>query len=281
MVIPSAGLGTRLLPATKQQPKEMLPLLVKGGNGNLYLKPLLQVLFENLFDANFREFFFITGRGKRSIEDHFTVDYEFLRYLMIHNGNYSVQELDAFYEKIRKASVVFVNQSEPRGFGHAILCAKSPVGETNFLVHAGDDLVISKQNEYLQKMITTFEEKKAAAVFCVEEVEDPSRYGVVIGRDLGNNIISVDKVIEKPKIPPSKLAIVAIYLFSHEIFEAIEQTTTDSNNEIQLTNAIQRLIETGRSVYAVKLGPDEERIDIGTPLSYLDALNRLAKILSK
>jgi UTP--glucose-1-phosphate uridylyltransferase len=278
VVIPSAGLGTRLLPATKQQPKEMLPLLLRGVDGQLCLKPLLQVVFENLFDANFREFHFITGRGKRSIEDHFTVDNGLLKYLEACNNNGSMRELFIFYEKIRKSSIVFINQAEPRGFGDAVYCAKSPIGKNDFLVHAGDDLVISKDNRYLLRMMQIFDDKKAAAVFCAEEVDDPTNYGVIIGQDCKNNTILVKKVIEKPKASQSKLAIVAIYLFAPEIFDAIEQTPTDSHNEVQLTTAIQRLIESGRPVYAVKLSPWEERVDIGSPLSYFNALNRLSQI---
>ena len=158
VVIPSAGLGTRLLPTTKQQPKEMLPLFMKGIDGKLCLKPLLQVVFENLCDSNFREFHFITGRGKRSIEDHFTVDNGLLRYLEVRKNNGSVQELVAFYEKICKSSIIFINQAEPKGFGDALYCAKSVIGRNNFLVHAGDDLVISKTNQYLQRMIQIFED---------------------------------------------------------------------------------------------------------------------------
>lgn len=281
VVIPSAGLGTRLLPATKQQPKEMLPLLLKGIDGKLCLKPFLQVVFENLFEAGFREFHFITGRGKRSIEDHFTMDNGLLKYLEARDNNGSIQELVAFYEKIRKSSIVFINQSEPKGLGDALHCAKSSIGKDNFLVHAGDDLVISKDNRYLPRMMQIFEDKKAAAVFCAEEVDDPTKYGVVIGEEFGNNTILVKKVIEKPQVSPSKLAIVAIYLFTPEIFDAIEQTPIDSRNEVQLTNAIQRLIESGRPVYAVKLNPGEERIDIGNPLSYFNALTYLAKMANQ
>jgi UTP--glucose-1-phosphate uridylyltransferase len=266
-----------LLPATKQQPKEMLPLLLKGIDGKLVLKPLLQAVFENLFEAGFREFHFITGRGKRSIEDHFTVDNGLLRYLEAHENNGSIQELVVFYEKIRQSSIVFINQSEPRGFGDALYCAKSTIGKNSFLVHAGDDLVLSKDNQYLLKMMQIFEDKKAAAVFCAEDVDDPTKYGVVIGEEFGNKTILVKQVIEKPQISPSKLAIVAIYLFTPEIFDAIEQTPVDSHNEVQLTNAIQLLIESGRPVYAVKLNPGEKRIDIGNPLSYFNALNYLAK----
>ena len=112
-------------------------------------------------------------------------------------------------------------------------------------------------------------------------MEDPTKYGVIIGEEFEKNTILVKKVVEKPKVAPSKLAIVAIYLFTPEIFEAIEQTPIDFRNEVQLTNAIQRLIERGRPVYAVKLNPDEERVDIGSPLSYFNALNHLFKLNHK
>ena len=277
-MIPSAGLGTRLLPATKQQPKEMLPILLKGINGQLCLKPLLHATFENLFNIGFREFFFITGRGKRSIEDHFTIDKDLLKYLRIRNNLDSMNELSSFFNKIRSSSIIFINQSEPRGFGDAVFCSKFVINNDNFLVHAGDDMIISKDNHYLKKMMHVFEEKKAAAVFCVEEVSDPTKYGVVVGPELEEGIILVKKVIEKPSVPPSNLAVVGIYLFTPEIFETLEETPLDSYNEIQLTYSIQRLIEKDRPVYAIKLRSDELRIDIGNPLSYFQAINNLVKV---
>jgi UTP--glucose-1-phosphate uridylyltransferase len=277
VVLPSAGLGTRLLPATKQQPKEMLPIFTKGINGKLCLKPLLQAIFENLFSAGFREFNFITGRGKRTIEDHFTVDNDFLRYLESRDGNESARELDDFYEKIRKSSIVFVNQPEPRGFGDAVHCAKSSTGEEDFLVHAGDDLIVSRTNRYLSDLIEVFEDNEAQAAFCVERVNDPSKYGVMIGEKVAKKIHLVKRVIEKPSVPPSNLAIVAVYVFSPEIYGAIEKTQPDARNEVQLTNAIQQLIDEDCRVYGIELSPHVKRIDIGTPLSYFRALNLVAK----
>ena len=265
------------MPATKQQPKEMLPIFTKGINGRLCLKPLLQVVFENLYSAGFREFNFITGRGKRSIEDHFTVDNDFLRYLEDRNSSESAQELKAFYEKIRRSSIIFINQADPKGFGDAVHCAKLVTGEKPFLVHAGDDLIVSKRNRYLSDLIRVFEDNDAQAVFCVQKVSDPTKYGVVVGEKVARNVYLVKKVIEKPSVSPSNIAIVAVYAFAPEIYEAIEETPPDARNEVQLTNAIQWLIDKDCRVFALELGPLVKRIDIGNPASYFDALNLVAK----
>jgi len=277
VVIPSAGLGTRLLPVTKEQPKEMLPIFVKGANRKLCLKPLLQIVFENAYDAGFRDFCFITGRGKRSIEDHFTLDSSFVRYLKSRNKFGSAKELDVFYEKVQKSNIIFVNQPEPRGFGDSVYYAKSFTGAEPFLVHAGDDLIISKKNQYLFKLTQTFEKYEATATFCVEKVRDPRKYGVIIGERLADNVYQVKRIIEKPSAPPSNIAVVAVYAFNSKIYQAIEETLPDATKEVQLTNAIQQLIEQNYPVYAVELDSDEKRLDIGTPQSYLRALNLMAE----
>lgn len=281
VVVPSAGLGTRLLPATKEQPKEMLPIFAEGIDGKLCLKPLLQVVFENLYAAGFREFHFITGRGKRSIEDHFTVDNDFLRYLEDRNSSESARELKAFYEKIQASSILFINQPEPKGFGDAVHCAKSSTGRDAFLVHAGDDLIVSEGSHYLSHLMQVFEDNNAQAAFCVERVSDPTKYGVIIGKKVAKNLYQVEQVIEKPSVSPSNMAIVAVYAFTSEIHRAIEETQPDARNEVQLTNAIQRLIDCDFSVYALELGPHVKRVDIGNPLSYFNAMNLIAKQLNR
>ena len=273
VVIPSAGLGTRLLPATKEQPKEMLPIFAKSNDGELCLKPLLQIVFENLYDVGLREFGFITGRGKRSVEDYFTIDSGFVELLKNGNKLGLAKELDAFYEKVGSSHIAFINQPKPRGFGDAVHRAKMFTGTEAFLVHAGDDLIISKKNQYLQNLISAFEEHKASAVLCAEKVRDPRKYGVIIGDKVANNLYQVRRVVEKPSTPPSNIAVVAVYAFSSSIYQAIEETPPDANGEVQLTNAIQKLIDQKHSVYAVELSSEEKRLDIGTPQSYLEALN--------
>jgi UTP--glucose-1-phosphate uridylyltransferase len=281
VVIPSAGLGTRLLPATKEQPKEMLPIFTRDDNGKLCVKPLLQVVFENLHYAGCQEYYFITGRSKRSIEDYFTIDNEFLNYNRAENTTNTIKELAAFYDKIRKSNIVFINQPEPKGLGDAVYHAKRSTGNDPFLVHAGDDLIISAGNSYknssLLNLVHVFEEKGAAAAFCVEKAKDPTKYGVIIPEKIENKVYRVKGVVEKPAVPPSNLAIVAIYAFTPEIYRAIEETAPDKKGEVQLTNAIQRLIDHGRPVFAVEMDGAEKRIDIGNPASYLAALKVLSK----
>jgi len=275
VVIPAAGLGTRLLPATKEQPKEMLPIFVRGVNGKLCLKPLLQIIYENLYDFGFREFCFLTGRGKRSIEDHFTLDNVFIKYLKSRNKLGLAYELEAFYEKVRRSHITFINQPEPKGFGDAVYRAKSFTGREAFLVHAGDNLIMSKENQYLLNLMGVLDKYRASAAFCVEKVRDPREYGVIIGQKVADNLYRVIDVVEKPSKPPSDIAIVAVYAFRSNIYHAIEKTAPDANNEVQLTNAIQQLLNAKHLVYAVELRSEEKRIDIGTPEAYLRALNSM------
>ena len=277
VVIPSAGLGTRLLPATKEQPKEMLPIFVRGKDGKLCLKPILHIVFENLYDVGFREFCFITGRGKRSVEDYFTIDSGFVDILKNENKFGLAEELETLYRKIEKSSIAFINQPKPKGFGDAVYRAKSITGTEAFLVHAGDDVIISKRNRYLLNLANIFEKYEAAAAFCVEKVRNPRKYGVVVGSKVANNLYRVERVIEKPSKPPSNIAIVAVYAFDSRIYQAIEETPSDAGGEVQLTNAIQRLIDQKHPVYAAELGMEEKRLDIGNPQSYLASLKLMAR----
>lgn len=271
-VIPAAGLGTRLLFATKEQPKEMLPIFTRSVNGHLRLKPLLQVIFEELYDTGFRELCFIVGRGKRVVEDFFTPDDAFVEYLKRKKKFELAQELAQFYRKIKDSAVIFINQPEPRGFGDAVYTVRSFTGQEAFLVHAGDDLIVSKNNNHLIRLVDAYKRYNADVAFFVEKIKDPTKYGVIVGNKVGHNIYKVDKVVEKPLIPPSNLAIIAIYIFSPMIFQAIKKTQPDENDEIQLTDALQQLVEQKSNIYAIELNKDEKRIDIGTPESYWKAL---------
>jgi UTP--glucose-1-phosphate uridylyltransferase len=277
VVIPAAGIGTRLLPATKEQPKEMLPIFVRSFDGELCLKPLLHVIFENLYEVGLREFCFITGRGKRSIEDYFTIDNSFVEYLRDRNKADLAKELTVFYDNLRTANIIFVNQPEPKGFGDAVYRARSFTGTEPFLVHAGDDLIISNRKRYLRELNGVFEKYRPAVAFCVEKVRDPTEYGVILGEKIAGNLYRVRKVLEKPRKPPSNIAIVAVYAFGPEIYEAIEKTPKDANNEVQLTDAIQQLLSENHEVLGVSLNAFDKRIDIGTPLSYSRALSLLVR----
>ncbi|MCW4033592.1 MAG: sugar phosphate nucleotidyltransferase [Candidatus Bathyarchaeota archaeon] len=268
VVIPAAGLGTRLLPVTKEMPKEMLPIFVKNKKGETFLKPILQVIFEDLFDFGFSEFCFVVGRGKRAIEDHFTSDHGFVEFLRKRGKDDLTEGLEQFYNKLDSSTVIFVNQPQPRGFGDAIHKARSFTGMESFLVHAGDDLIASNNNDHLKRLLDADKKYNGHATFLVEEVKDPTKYGVIVGDEVNKGIYKVKEVIEKPSKPPSNLAIIAIYLFKPIIYDAIQNIKPDENLELQLTDAIQNLAMQNHNIYAVKLEKDEKRLDIGTADAY-------------
>lgn len=260
---------------TKELPKEMLPMFFENKRGKVSLKPMLQAIFEQLYDVGFREFCFIVGRGKRAIEDHFTPDWVFVEYLKGENKDKLVDELQEFYAKIERSTIVFVNQPRPKGFGDAVRRARSFTGSESFLVHAGDDLILSKDNGHVKKLIEAFEELKADAVLLVERVKDPRRYGVVEGVRFSEGVVKVERVVEKPKVPRSDMAIVAMYVFKPKVYQEIDEVEPDKSGEIQLTDAIQSLIDRGGMVYAVEL--EGKRIDVGTSEAYRNALNSTFK----
>jgi len=273
VVIPSAGLGTRLFPATKEQPKEMLPIFSKTTNGNTAVKPLLQMVFEQLHDAGFREFCFIVGRGKRSIEDHFTPDHNSISMLQGMGKSGPATDLDNFYGKLKTSTIIWVNQPEPKGFGSAVLMAQPFVQNERCLVHAGDTYIISKDVEHITRLVNTYERLNADAAFIVQEIEKPKQFGIIEGEKIENGVYKVRAAVEKPEKPPTNLAIMPIYVFHPVIFKALENTQPGKGGEVQLTDAIQKLIEWGLNVYAVKLNQDHVRLDIGSPETYWEALS--------
>jgi UTP--glucose-1-phosphate uridylyltransferase len=271
-VIPAAGLGTRLLPITKELPKEMLPVIALMKNGQPSLKPILQAIFEQLHDVSFREFAFIVGRGKRAIEDHFSPDDDFVQYLESNKRKDLAEELQEFYKKINDSNIVFINQPKPKGFGDAVGKAALFTGNEEFLIQAGDDLIISKNNNHLKRAANIFEQYDADALFLVEEVPNPRKYGVITGEETKPGIFQVTDIVEKPEKPPSNLAIVALYIFKPIIYKAIKEVEPDKSREIQLTDALKLLVDWNCKVYALKLKRNERRIDIGTAESYIEML---------
>ncbi len=272
-VIPAAGLGTRLLSVTKEQPKEMLPVFARGRNGELCLKPIVQLVFEQLYEVGFREFCFIVGRGKRAIEDHFTPDFPYVSMLDSKGKDGAAGDLEAFYKMVDGSTVVWVNQPEPRGFGDAILKAKSFVGSDHFMVHAGDSQFISRNADHLRRAMRMSEESKADALFLSMEVEDPKRFGIVEGETSANGVSKVKRVVEKPSKPASKLAIMPVYVFNNNIFKALESTATGFGGELQLTDGIQKMIDWNLKVYTTKVASSEIWLDIGSPDLYWEAQN--------
>lgn len=272
VVVPAAGLGTRLFPATKEQPKEMLPIFSTTSSGDMSVKPVLQVVFEQLHDAGLREFCYIVGRGKRSIEDHFTPDIDCIRNLEGMGKNGQASDLEEFYTKLKSSTLMWVNQPQPKGFGNAVLTAQPFIQNENFFVHAGDSTIISKEMDYIKKLLSAYERFNADAAFIVLEIENPKQYGIIEGDEVEPGILKVKSAVEKPEKPATNLAIMAMYVFHPIIFKALETMPPGKQGEIQLTDGIQKLIDWGLKVYAVKLNKDHAHLDIGSPERYWEAL---------
>lgn len=271
-MIPVAGSGTRLLPTTIEQPKEMLPIFAPSENGKIIVKPLVHLVFEQLYDAGIREFIFIIGRGKRVIEDHFTQDLDYTLHLNTQGKNHLATDLSAFYRRLDDSNLVWINQPKPLGFGDAVLRAKKTLGDEEFLVHAGDTYIVSVQNEHLHSLFEAFETEIPEAIFIVKQMTDVSQRGVMEGRELSLGFYQVDAVVEKPEYAVSNLAIEPVYLFRPSIFEALEKAKPCKSGELHLTDGIQMIIESGKKVLAWRLYDESLRFDIGDPEGYWEAL---------
>jgi len=272
VTIPAAGLGTRLLSATKEQPKEMLPVFAADKDGIPYVTPLVQLIFEQLFDLGMREFYFVVGKGKRAIEDHFTRDDDFLRRLTSRGKSSQALLLERFYRKIEASAIVWINQSEPKGFGDAVLTLQFLMSTAPFMVHAGDTCVISNGPSILERLTKQHAKGSSDVSMVLQEVTDPRQYGVAEVAQTKEEVLEVKRVVEKPEHPTSRLAIMPLYVFNPNIFEALRVTRPGQDDEIQLTDAIQKLIDTGHRVQAIKLLATDICFDVGTPETYWTAL---------
>ena len=274
IVISAAGLGTRLLPITKEIPKEMMPLFLRDKNSEVVVKPLIQIIFEQFFQQGLREYCIIVGRQKRIIQDHFMIDEEFLK--KIEKKSEYKQDLKNFYSMLNKSKVFWAEQSEPRGFGDAVKYSESFVGNDDFLVIAGDTL-IPKGDKVIKKLMNAKLKGKNDAILLLKEVPDPRRFGVAVINQTKNKDI-ITNVEEKPKNPKSNLSIVALYRFGPSIFKALNEIRS-GQKELQLTDAIQKLIDWGGNVSAIHLNENDHVIDIGTADSYLETIQKFKLIL--
>lgn len=268
-IVPVAGYGTRLLPATKSQPKEMLPVA---------RKPIVQYVAEELTANGLSQILYVTGRGKNSIENHFDLDPELNRMLEKTKKTDLMAELR--YEEMG-AQYYYTRQREQKGLGDAILCGENFAGEQPFVVALGDSILgLHANSRTLKKMVDLFEERGASAVVAVEEVprEETMHYGVIAPADSEGDIMRVVNMVEKPKPDeaPSNYAIAGRYVFSPIIFDMIRGVKPDKRGEIQLTDAIQQLCEEGKRVLAVKLPKTEKRYDIGNFPSYFETFVEFA-----
>ena len=267
-IVPVAGLGTRLLPATKSQPKEMLPV------GR---KPVVQYVVEELTRMGIHQILFITGPGKGAIENHFDTDHALIQILRERGKEELLAELE--FERTA-AQYFYTRQRRQLGLGHAVLQGKHFVGNRPFVVALGDSIIgLNAQSDVIQRMKEVFVSTRADGVIAFEEVprEDVHKYGIAAPGSDGDVFPLVD-VIEKPtqEEAPSNLAIAARYIFSPAIFDALEQTGFGTGGEIQLTDAVRLLLRNGGTVYGVRLRPGERRYDIGNFPSYFRAFVEFA-----
>jgi len=273
IVISAAGLGTRLLPITKEIPKEMMPLFLRDKNNGVVVKPLIQIIFEQFFQQGLREYCIIVGRQKRIIQDHFMIDEEFLK--KFEKKSEYKQDLKNFYSMLNKSKIFWAEQSEPRGFGDAVKYSESFVGNDDFLVIAGDTL-IPKGDKVIKKLMNAKLKGKNDAILLLKEVSDPRRFGVAVINQTKNKDIIIN-VEEKPKNPKSNLSIVALYRFGPSIFKALNEIQS-GQKELQLTDAIQKLIDWGGNVSAIHLNENDHVIDIGTADSYLETIQKFKNV---
>ncbi len=257
-VIPAAGAGTRLLPSTKAQPKEMLPV------GR---KPLVQYVVEELEDGGVESILFVTGRRKRAIEDHFDRDPE-LRARLEATGR--TRLLDELKFEDTGVSFFYARQSVQRGLGDAVACARKFTGREPFVVALGDS-IITDGAALIKRLMDAYERTDGGCAIAFHEVpaEATGRYGIAAPAG-DDDVFEVEDLVEKPApgTAPSNLAVCARYVLPPEIFDAIDQTPPGKNGEIQLTDAIRLLMQQGRKVLGVKLIGDERRHDIGNFESY-------------
>ena len=256
------------MPATKSQPKEMLPVA---------RKPIVQYVVEELVSNGIQQILFVTGRSKASIENHFDHDPELFRVLSDGEKQDLLKEVD--FERL-KANFFYTRQRLQKGLGDAVLCGENFAGEEPFLVALGDSILgLHATSRVVSRMAEVFEDKRASCVIAVEEVpmEETRHYGIVQPDESGD-VFRIVNLVEKPKPgdAPSNLAIAGRYIFSPVIFDMIRQVQPDRRGEIQLTNAIQLLCEEGRRVLAVKLTSEEKRYDIGNFPSYFESFVEFA-----
>ena len=262
-VITTAGNGNRLLPFSKEIPKEMLPCYSLSKRGHLVLKPILQLIFESLYDYGCREFCFVVGRDRHYIERHFHA-----KSSSQCNTN---EELSALHDKVHSSNIEYVQQSSPRGFGDAILKAKTFVGDDNFLVNAGDDMVFSQDSAHIKRLEDAFFSHNADVSLLIQNVKRPEQYGVIDGVDNGRGVYAIKNIEEKPTMPKTNLAVIATYIFKPSIFSNIETTGQNRYGEIGIEDAINLCANRGRCV-GIKLGAKEQRMDVGTPENFAESI---------
>ncbi|MEW6455588.1 MAG: UTP--glucose-1-phosphate uridylyltransferase GalU [Acidobacteriota bacterium] len=262
-VFPAAGLGTRFLPATKAQPKEMLPIVDK---------PLIQYGIEEALNSDIRNIIIVTGRGKNAIENHFDVNKELEMILEERKEIDLLEEVKRISELI---DIFYVRQKEPLGLGHAVLITEEIVEDDAFGVILGDDIIESKI-PCIRQLIDVFNQKKSSIVALQRiKPEETKSYGIIKGKEIGNGLYEIEDLVEKPlpKNAPSNLAIIGRYILTKNIFPALRKTTPGMKGEIQLTDGIKNLLEVEK-VYGYIF--EGKRYDAGDKLGFIKATIEIA-----
>ncbi len=258
-VIPAAGLGTRFLPATKAQPKEMLPIVDK---------PTIQYIIEEAVASGIEEILIITGRNKKCIEDHFDKSVE----LELELEKSGKQEMLKLVKEISDmVDIHYIRQKEPKGLGHAISCAKTFVGNEPFAVLLGDDLVYNEEKPCLKQLIDCYNEYNTSILGVqIVDGKDVDKYGIIKGIHIEGRVHKVRGLVEKPAVEeaPSNIAILGRYIITPQIFKILEETKPGRGGEIQLTDALSKLINE-EAIYAYEF--EGTRYDVGDKLGFLKA----------
>jgi len=262
-LFPAAGYGTRFLPATKAMPKEMLPIVNK---------PLIQYGVEEAMEAGIHTMAFITGRGKRALEDHFDISYELEQQI---KGTSKEKRLAGIRNIIDICTFSYTRQNEMKGLGHAILCGEALIGNEPFAVVLADDLCVNEEMGVLKQMVELYQ-KYRCSIVAVQEVpmDQIHKYGVIKGKTLDEGIYEIEDMVEKPNAEdaPSNLAIIGRYILTPDIFDIIRVTPPGRNDELQLTDAILKQAEVSR-VIAYKF--KGKRYDCGSVEGYVEATTEL------
>ncbi|HZJ58131.1 MAG TPA: UTP--glucose-1-phosphate uridylyltransferase GalU [Clostridia bacterium] len=262
-IIPAAGLGTRFLPATKAQPKEMLPIVDK---------PTIQYIIEEAIDSGIESIIIVTGRNKRSIEDHFDRSLELEDALRKSKNEDLLRLVDDISNMV---DIHYIRQKEPKGLGHAINCASAFIGDEPFAVLLGDDIVHSEV-PCLKQLIGVYEKHKSTILGCqFVDKNHVDKYGIVDGIPMDDDLYEVRHLVEKPRVEdaPSNLAILGRYIISPNIFKHLDETQPGAGGEIQLTDALRALAEE-EAMYAFNF--QGKRYDVGNKLGYLEATMEFA-----
>lgn len=285
-LVPAAGLGTRMIPATKELPKEMLPVPEPGPGGTLF-KPFIQVVYERLYGAGARTFVFVVGRGKRILQDHFVKDEGLLDLLRRKGKELEAEALREFYRMLDDSTIIWVDQPEPRGLGDAVLRGLRAIPGGPVLIHLGDILVESPRGDPVKGLWETWLRARGrcpAGMILLAPVEDPSSYGVAIpGLPVEaepapgvTRVVEIRGLVEKPREPPSSLAITGVYLVdSGMLRRSLERARPNPRTgEVELTDSLDRLAR--ESCLCGAVADEPSYLDIGRPGKYLETLMSLA-----